>query len=477
VAETAGFTVGLEIHVRLNTPHKIFCYCPNRADGAPNTHTCPVCLGLPGTLPVLNPEVKEPALRLALALGCTIARVSEFSRKNYFYPDLPRNYQITQQRWPLATGGQLEEVGLERIHLEEDAGRSRHQDGGWNLVDLNRAGTPLAEIVTLPQLRDGAGARRVLARLRQLVRYLGISDGDMEKGSLRCDANVGLGPGHSQAGPWVEVKNLNSLRFVQKAVDQEIQRLGKALACGQPLRRQTRGWDPRTGQTYAQRLKEELADYLYFPEPDLPPLVISAAAIEAVRRNQPELPGARQARYEESWGLSRDDAATLCRTPQLADYFDTTVQELRTRGFREADGAAEAARWILSRVLAAVDGKDESLKVIPLQPSGLAALLAARLDGRRTRQQILTIWEPAMRGEDPVSLVEREVPPGPSREQIQTLAQQILARDAHLVARFQAGNPALLNHFLGNVMQATKGRAEPRTVKEILLELLAGFSP
>ena len=245
-------------------------------------------------------------------------------------------------------------MDLARLHLEEDAGRSRHGADGLDRVDLNRAGAPLVEIVTLPQLRDGHEARRILGRMRQLVRHLGVSDGDMEKGSLRCDANVGLGPEHPLAGPWVEIKNLNSLRFVQRAVDEEIQRLALVLASGGRLRRQTRGWDPRRGRTIPQRLKEERADYLHLPEPDLPPLVLSPAEVEAARRGMPELPWEREARYRDGWRLDEEAVVTLCRTPQLAGYFEATVSELGERGIGAVAGAPEAARWILSRVLAAV---------------------------------------------------------------------------------------------------------------------------
>ncbi|PID81194.1 Asp-tRNA(Asn)/Glu-tRNA(Gln) amidotransferase GatCAB subunit B [bacterium DOLZORAL124_64_63] len=472
MSETPPFTVGLEIHVRLNTRHKIFCACPNRSDGPPNSHTCPVCLGLPGALPVLNPEVPGPALRLALALGCTVATRSEFTRKNYFYPDLPRNYQITQQRRPLATAGRLEGVGLERLHLEEDAGRSRHGADGRDRVDLNRAGAPLAEIVTLPGLRDGTQARQVLARMRQLVRHLGVSDGDMEKGSLRCDANVGLGPGHPLAGPWVEIKNLNSLRFVQRAVDQEIERLASLLAAGGKLRRQTRGWDPSAGRTFPLRLKEELADYLYLPEPDLPPLVLSEARIEAARRDLPELPWAREDRYCAQWGLPRDDARTLCRTPELTGYFEATVGELGKQAIDPTVGAPEAARWILSRLLAAAGGKDEALDTVGLSPQGLATLLSALLAGRRTKHQIREVWDRALAGEDPADLLVGPSPSGLSHAEIGTLARAILKQEPALVARYRDGQASLLNHFLGKLMGAAEGRAEPAAARKILLDLL-----
>ncbi|PIE65341.1 MAG: Asp-tRNA(Asn)/Glu-tRNA(Gln) amidotransferase GatCAB subunit B [Deltaproteobacteria bacterium] len=479
--EKPPFTVGLEIHVRLNTRHKIFCACPNRSDGPPNSHTCPVCLGLPGALPVLNPEVPGPALRLALALGCTVATRSEFTRKNYFYPDLPRNYQITQQRRPLATAGRLEGVGLEgvgleRLHLEEDAGRSRHGADGQDRVDLNRAGAPLAEIVTLPGLRDGTEARQALARMRQLVRHLGVGDGDMEKGSLRCDANVGLGPGHPLAGPWIEIKNLNSLRFVQRAVDQEIQRLASLLAAEGKLRRQTRGWDPGAGRTFPLRLKEELADYLYLPEPDLPPLILSEARIEAARRNLPELPWVREDRYRVRWGVPRDDARTLCRAPELAGYFEATVVELGKQAIAPPVGAPEAARWILSRLLAAAGGKDEALDTVGLSPQGLATLLSALLTGRRTKHQIREVWERALAGQDPADLLAGSSPSGLSRAEIGTLARAILQQEPALVARYRDGHASLLNHFVGKLMGAAGGGAEPAAVREILLDLLEDCS-
>lgn len=466
------FTVGLEIHVRLNSRRKIFCPCVNTSEGPPNAHNCPVCLGLPGSLPVLNPEVPPLGLALALALDCDIPAFSEFGRKNYFYPDLPRNYQITQWEHPLARGGSLDGVALERIHLEEDAGRSRHGGDGLARVDFNRAGAPLAEIVTLPEIADGKGARRCLGRLRQLVRYLGISDGDMEKGSLRCDANVGLAPGHPQAGPWVEVKNLNSLRFLAQAVDEEIDRLARRLREGRPLIHETRGWDPRRKRTYLQRQKEGSADYLHFPEPDLPLLTVSEAGLEAIRARLPERPWEQERRFQETWGLDGDDARTLSRTPQLAGYFRATVEALAQKGHGTKRAAPEAARWILGPVLAAVEGRDEDLAELPLKPASLAALLDPLLAEGVGRPLILRVWPEVLEGKNPAELLRRVAGETTTAKELAALVQAVLTEHPRQAQRYRAGQGNLLNFFMGQVLGRANGAADPVEIRQMLVSAL-----
>ncbi len=337
--------IGLEIHAQLLTASKIFCSCSTAFGAAPNTQVCPVCLGLPGPLPVLNREAVDLAVRAALALGCRINESSVFARKNYFYPDLPKGYQISQYERPLATGGALTRVGITRVHMEEDAGKSIHEgfadSDRKTYVDFNRSGVPLIEIVTEPDLRSAADAAAFFSRLREILVWLGVNDGNMEEGSLRCDANVSVRrAGETALGTKAEVKNLNSFRFLEKALDHEIERQIEIVASGARVVQETRLWDPAAGHTVSMRSKEEAHDYRYFPEPDLPPLTVDAARVERIRADMPELPEARRRRFVDRYALPEYDAAQLTQSREVSDYFEAAV----------AAGASPkvAGNWIIN---------------------------------------------------------------------------------------------------------------------------------
>ena len=337
--------IGLEIHAQLLTASKIFCSCSTAFGAAPNTHVCPVCLGLPGPLPVLNREAVDLATRAALALGCRINESSVFARKNYFYPDLPKGYQISQYERPLATGGALTGVGITRVHMEEDAGKSIHEgfadSDRKTYVDFNRSGVPLIEIVTEPDLRSAADAAAFFSRLREILVWLGVNDGNMEEGSLRCDANVSVRRvGETALGTKAEVKNLNSFRFLEKALDHEIERQTEIVASGARVVQETRLWDPAAGHTVSMRSKEEAHDYRFFPEPDLPPLTVDAARVERIRAGMPELPEARRRRFVDRYALPEYDAAQLTQSREVSDYFEAAV----------AAGASPkvAGNWIIN---------------------------------------------------------------------------------------------------------------------------------
>lgn len=469
MGQPLNLTIGLEVHIRLKTAAKIFCACSSQPHGQPNVHTCPVCLGLPGSLPVFNREVLSPALKLALALGCEIPSWSEFSRKNYFYPDLPRNYQITQNEHPLARGGRLEGVALERLHLEEDAGRSRHRNDGLAAVDMNRAGIPLVEIVTRPELKSGREARQWLTRLRQLVRHLAVSDGDMEKGSLRCDANLGIGLGHRQAGPWVEIKNLNSLRFVEQALDHEAKRLRRDLAENRPLIRQTRGWNPRTKDSYLMRVKEETADYLFFPEPDILPVHVPAGFLAKLSRQLPEMPWAMEHRFMTDLGIRQADAVTLCRSRALASYFEKTVGELIRKGHAPKKAGPEVAKWVLTNVLGSLLGSDEDLSAAFLGPQGLGQLLDPLLKGRACRSQILNVFALAWGGEDPAVLLQAEATEKRDPGHLEKLVEEVLAENPEHCRRYRQGKKNLLNYFLGEIFKRSGKGMDPSELRLLIL--------
>ena len=475
-------SVGLEIHARLKTRRKIFCCCPNRYGDVPNSNTCPVCLGLPGSLPVLNPEIVEPALRAATALNCDIALESEFSRKNYFYPDLPRNFQITQYRRPLALGGYLEvgglRVNLTRIHLEEDAGRILGSPSGNTRVDLNRAGAPLIEIVTEPDLQNGHQARQWLTRLRQILRYLDVCDGDMENGSLRCDANVGLLGDHDQAGAWVELKNLNSFKWVSQAVDFEIERLIKKVADGETLQRETRSWDPRKRITILLRLKEASADYRFFPEPDLPLLVVDSSLLETVAHKLPELPAAREKRFRSTFGLSAADAVTICRSLELGNYFESCAMSLADEaGLTKDDSGSLVLPWVLSQVLGAVGGRDDKLSCLSLTPEKLAEILGLLVSETIHRTQARMIVQQVLDCLDEVDL-SAFVPSSAEQDQqneelLDKYCLQVLQQHPVKAEALRTGKKGLLNFFIGQVISLCGGSFDAQKIRINLIKKLS----
>ena len=474
--------IGLEVHAQLRTRSKAFCACPVTFGAPPNTAVCPVCLGYPGTLPVANREMVTLALRVALATGSTVHERSVFERKNYFYPDLPKGYQISQYERPLATGGFVpvgegahrREIRLHRIHLEEDAGKSMHEfpwddvPTSVSLVDLNRAGTPLIEIVTEPDLFSPDEAYDYLVRLRRLVRWVDASDGNMEEGSLRCDANVSLRPRGSKAlGTKVEIKNLNSIAHVKKALEHEIARQGALLSSGGAVVQETRLFEPAAGTTKTMRSKEEAMDYRYFPDPDLGTLLVGAAWVEEVRASLPEMPEARASRLAAQYALPAADAELLCSARPLADWFETAAKAHR-------ENPKGIANWLLSDLLGGMSDADRQAGRVPVPPESLAALVAL-IDAGTISGKIAKEVLPEMiaTGKAPADLVREKglvqiVDEGALRDAVRAVVSASPAQ----VAAYRGGKTASFGWFVGQVMKATGGKASPAVVNRLLREEL-----
>lgn len=475
--------IGLEVHAQLKTRTKAFCACPVVFGAEANTAVCPVCLGYPGALPVPNREMVALAMRIALATGCTVHGVSVFARKNYFYADLPKGYQISQYDRPLATGGAVEVRGAEgapravrlhRIHLEEDAGKSMHEapwddvPSGVSLVDLNRAGTPLVEIVTEPDLTSPEEAYDFLVKLRRLVRWVGSSDGNMEEGSLRCDANVSLRLAGTEAlGTKVEVKNLNSIAHVKKALEHEIARQGAALGGGDAVVQETRLFDPGSGTTRPMRSKEEAMDYRYFPDPDLGALVVDEAWRTEVAASLPELPAAREARLVASLGLPASDAATLCSARPFADAFEEAVA-------LHPSNPKGVANWFLGDLLARMTDADRQEGRLPLPPAAVARLVARIDDGTISGKIAKELFPLLCGGEADVDVLVRERGLVQVTDEAPILAavEAVLAASPAQVAAYRGGKAASFGWFVGQVMKATGGRASPALVNRLLRERL-----
>lgn len=468
--------IGLEVHVQLRTRTKLFCGNAVEFGAPPNVHVCPVCLGLPGALPVVNARAVELAATAALGLGCEVRPRSEFSRKSYFYPDLPKGYQITQHDRPLATGEALDVPGPEgarrvrirRVHLEEDSGKSLHDRvAGATAVDLNRAGTPLIEIVTEPDLRSPAAARAFLTRLRQALLTLDVSDCSMEEGSLRVDANVSLRRRDKAYGTRTEVKNLNSFSAVERALRFEIRRQGRILAAGGRVEPLTLLWDADRAEARPLRSKEGGHDYRYFPEPDLPPLVLEEGWIAARRAALPELPWDRVARLQAEHGLDPAQAEVLGVSPALADYFEAVVGE-------GAD-AREAANWVRGEVLSLAGGRPPSRADFPVTPAALADLLRLLASGAVSRPAAKRVLARMARtGEAAAAVVERE---GLGRveggEAVEAWAEEVVRAHPAEAERFRAGESRLLTFFVGEAMRLSRGRADPREAAEVLRRKLS----
>ncbi|MDI3516212.1 MAG: aspartyl-tRNA(Asn)/glutamyl-tRNA(Gln) amidotransferase subunit [Thermotogota bacterium] len=466
--------IGLEIHVQLQTKSKMFCSCSADVfDASPNTHICPVCTGQPGALPVVNGEAVKLAVLTALALNCQVNLFSRFDRKNYFYPDLPKGYQITQYFYPLAERGYLiieddegneKVVRIRRIHLEEDAGKLFHEEDK-SLVDLNRCGVPLIEIVTEPDIASPAEARRFMEELRAVVRHLGVSSGDMEKGALRCDANISVEDVETgRKSNRVEVKNINSFRFVEKALEFEFERIKKALESGKNVEKETRGWDMKTRTTISMRSKEEEADYRYFPEPDLPPLVLKEEFVENLERSLPELPRERALRLSREYGIPLKEAKIYALRPPVADFFE------------EAAGLygdpKTVSNWILSEILREL--KEEGEDRISLTPAQLVELLRLLDEGTiSTRIAKELLPEMISTGKSAKRLVEEK---GLSQIDDESLIRDILQRaiqeNPDVVEKYRSGKKQTLGFFVGFVMKETRGKANPTVVNRIARELL-----
>lgn len=467
--------IGMEVHAELLTQSKMFCGCSAGFFGAePNTLTCPVCTGMPGVLPVINQKAIEHTIMTALALNCEIAEASVFSRKNYFYPDLPKSYQISMYDLPLSENGWLEievdggskRIGIERVHLEEDTAKLFHV-GGHSLVDFNRSGVPLMEIVSQPDVRSADEAYAYLTKLRQIVRYLGVSSGDMEKGAMRCEANVSLRPmGSTEYGTKVEVKNLNSFRSVKLALDYEIQRQSRILDEGGSIEQVTMGWDENRGVTVIQRSKEYAHDYRYFPEPDLPPLSISREWVEEIRGKLPELPEARRDRFRQEYGLSSYDAGVLTADKAVADYFEACV-----KAYPEAKSVSN---WITGELFRLLKEAEAGIEEVRITPAALAELLTFVEKGtinQNTAKAVL--GEMFKSGRAAAEIVaEKGLAQISDADELGRIVEQVIAANPDPVAEYRAGKERLFGWFVGQVMKATRGKANPQLVTELLKEKL-----
>jgi aspartyl-tRNA(Asn)/glutamyl-tRNA(Gln) amidotransferase subunit B len=463
--------IGLEIHAHLLTASKIFCGCSTAYGAEPNTQVCPVCLGMPGSLPVLNRAAVDDAIRASLALGCTVHETSIFARKNYFYPDLPKGYQISQYELPLATSGLFDDVRITRVHLEEDAGKSLHEgfldSARKTYVDFNRTGVPLIEIVTEPDLRSGAAAAEFFTRLREVLVWLGVNDGNMEEGSLRCDANVSVRPaGEPTLGTKAEVKNLNSFRFLQKALEHEIERQIDLVSAGGRVVQETRLWDAAAGRTVSMRSKEEAHDYRYFPDPDLPAVVVDAARVAGIRAAMPELPDARRRRFAAQYALPDYDAQQLTQSRAAADYFEAAVA---------AGAPAKAAsNWIMGELARKLKEQATDIAAAPLSADRLAGLLVLIDQGAISGSMAKSVFETMYAsGRTAAAIVEAEgLAQIDDEAQIAALIGEVVAANADAVAQYRAGKASTFGFLVGQVMKAARGKANPKRVNALLQKAL-----
>ncbi len=471
--------IGLEIHAQLRTESKLFCGCSTRFGSEPNTQVCPVCLGMPGVLPVLNRRAVEYALKMALATGCRVNTNSRFARKNYFYPDLPKGYQISQYELPLAEKGEVlievegrrKRVGITRIHLEEDAGKLVHGEGAdsrYSFVDLNRAGVPLIEIVTEPDIRSPDEAVATLKALRDILLYLEICDCNMEEGSLRCDANVSVRPtGETTFGTKTEVKNMNSFRFLRNALEYEIKRQIEVIEEGGKVVQETRLWDPSRGVTVSMRGKEEAHDYRYFPEPDLLPVPVEEGWLEEIKGGLPELPAEKAERFVREYGLPPYDAGVLTASKHLALFFEECV--------RLYPKPKVVSNWIMSEVLKELNRENKDIKDSSLTPDLLASLLKLIDEGVISGKIGKTVFEEVYRtGKDPRKVVEEKgLVQIADRDALKGIVEEVLKTHPAQVEQYRKGKEGLIGFFVGQVMKKTQGRANPKVVNELLREALS----
>lgn len=466
--------IGLEVHVELKTKTKIFCSCPTTFGAAPNTQTCPVCLGLPGTLPVLNGQVVDYAVKAGLATNCTIARFSKQDRKNYFYPDLPKAYQISQYDLPLCehgwldieTGNGTKRIGITRIHIEEDAGKLMHDDDRGTMIDCNRCGVPLIEIVSEPDIRSAEEAKAYLQKLRAIILYTGVSDCKMNEGSLRCDVNLSVRKKGTEAfGTRTEMKNLNSFQFIGKAIEYEYRRQVEAIEAGEKIVQETRRFDASTGKTYSMRTKENANDYRYFPDPDLPPIRLTDEKIAQLQAQIPRLPDQRKKEYMEKYGLSAYDGEVLTTDMAMADYFEKAAEETRYPKL--------VANMLLSEVMRLADGEDDVCKIHPQRMAALATLSGEGVINSATVKKLIKeLWETDF---DVAEKVERKGLAQVNDEAIiLKWVQEAIQQNPKSVADYQKGKKAAAKAIVGKVMAASGGRANPTVVDRLVEAQLNG---
>ncbi len=473
--------IGLEVHAQLSTRTKIFCSCPTDFGAEPNANTCPVCLGMPGVLPVLNEKVVELTVRTGLALGCQIRPTSIWSRKNYFYPDLPKGYQITQYDRPIcehgavaidtaqAPGGE-KSIRVLRIHMEEDAGKNIHDAGGGeSLVDLNRAGVPLMEIVSEPDLRSSEEAVEYLKSLRDILVYLGVNDGNLEEGSFRCDANVSvMRRGAEKLGQRVELKNINSFRFVKQAIEYEIERQVTLLEGGGKVSQETRLWDTQRNETRSMRSKEDAHDYRYFPEPDLPPLHVAPALIESQRKALPELPRTKLVRFQKEYGLPAYDAKILCAERPLADYFEKVA--------KHAKDPKKLSNWFLGELLRLLKEEGGNVDTLKFQPAQFGALLDAVEAGTVSNNAAKEVFAAMFKsGQAPEKIIqEKGLGQVSDSGAVEEAVKSVLAANTSEVEKYRAGKQQVFGFLVGQVMKAMKGKGNPKMVNDLLKRELGG---
>jgi aspartyl-tRNA(Asn)/glutamyl-tRNA(Gln) amidotransferase subunit B len=476
---TYEIVIGLEVHTQLLTKSKMFCSCSaDYASTPPNTHVCPICLGMPGVLPVINEKAIEYTVMTALALNCTIPEYTKFDRKNYFYPDLMKSYQISQYDAPIGKGGWLtigsnssrKKINITRVHLEEDTAKLLHR-GDYSLIDVNRSGVPLMEVVSEPEISSPEEARDYLIKLHNILRYLGVSTANMEEGSFRCDANISIRPANSKKLlPKVEVKNMNSFKAVYQALEYEAGRQGKVLEEGGELVQETRGWIDETGITVLQRTKEYAEDYRYFPEPDLPPLALDRAWIEEIKVRLPELPEARRDRFMTQYGLSLYDANVLTSSKAMADYFENCVKLL---DFSKAKAVSNWLSGDFSRLLNATNTEIENVRI---SPKHLAEMLSLVDNGTVSGPAAKAVFEEMFRtGKGASEIIEeKKLSQISDASEIREVIKQVIANNAGAVADYASGKQQALTFIIGQVMKATRGRANPSMVKEIIIQELGG---
>lgn len=475
-------TIGLEVHAQIATQSKMFCGCSADVAGAePNTHVCPTCLGLPGALPVINRRAIEQAIRTGLALNCRIQPDNVVSRKNYFYPDLPSGYQRSQFDDPLCIEGWIDiesnggskRIGLTRVHIEEDTGKLNHMPDGSSLVDFNRAGVPLMEIVSEPDIESPEEARRYFQQLRRMLLWIGVNSGNMEEGALRCDANVSVRPEGQQAyGSKVEIKNINSFRSVERALSYEIERQIAELEAGRAIPQSTRGWDDERGVTVLQRVKEGSADYRYFPEPDVPPLNISAALVDDCRGSLPELPDARQRRFIHEYALTAYDAEVLSDLRSDSDFFERAVADARQYHI----APKEVANWMTGELFRLVkeSGKDLSKIATRFSPAFIGETIHLLQQGTITRTSAKEVFEASFReGRSPAAIVaERGIAVIGAGDALTEIAQAVIAEHTKVVDDYRSGKVSAIKFLVGQVMKRTKGQANPQASQEALERII-----